>query len=374
MKKTIYLGVCGVCCMALLAGCDKSEKQKDAAPAKTAPKMMVPVGQSIQLEDLESRRYTGLVVSPAVVKVVPRVSGEILEVGFADGSKVEAGQMLYKLDDVSYAAAVKSSEAKIAECEARLTYAEKEYERSVSLFEKNAASLDKMESNLSSVQAYKAELLSAKANLITAQDNYKDTVITSPITGMAGVSAYTVGNYLTPSAGVLVTVIQTNPVRVKFSLSTADYLSLFGSLEALQNDGDIQLKLSDGSYYQEAGKIAFLNNEANSKTDAIQIYAEFPNPDNKLIVGSTVSVTLAKKLGQKMVAVPLPAVQHDRDGEFVFVVDQNNIPEKRYVEVGNSTVEYQMIRSGLEVGETVVIGGTHKVTAGAEIIPTQTGK
>ena len=325
----------------------------------------------MEAADFESRRYTGQLVSPSVVQIVPRVSGEILEVGFQDGSLVRQGQMLYRLDPIQYEAAVKSAEAKIAECKAKLAYAQKNYDRNYSLYEKKAASLDSMENTRSSLEACNASLLAAEAELIKAKDNLKNTVITSPMEGVVGVTTFTRGNYITPNSGELVSIIQYQPVRVRFSLSTSDFLSMFGNLENLRRNGIVRIQLADGKWYSVSGTIEFLNNEANRKTDTIQVFASFPNADYQLIVGSTVGVTLAKKKGKWIPAVPPSAVMHDSQGAYLFLVDAAGKVEKRYVATGNSTPELQMIVSGVSKGDTVVVRGTHKAMDGAVVEPVE---
>jgi len=337
-----------------------------AAFAET-PKAVVGVEKVTESEDMESRRYTGLVVSQSVVNLTPRVSGEILEVGFKDGDFVRKGEVLYRLDSVQYEAAVKSAEADIAETQAKLTYAEDNYNRNKLLHEKKAASLDAMESAKSTLEAEKAALLAMEAQLITAKDNLKHTVITSPLDGVAGVTNFTAGNYVTPGSGTLLTIIQVRPIRVRFSVSTADFLSMFGSPDELKNNGAVRIKLSDGREYGEAGEIELMNNEANSKTDAIQIYAKFANADVQLITGSTVSVAMSKKKGRTTAAVSPAAVMHDTKGSYVYVVDQANKVEKRYVTLGNATSNRQLIDSGLKKGETVIVKGSHKTMPGMEI-------
>lgn len=343
-------------------------------PGGAPPKAVVAVGKVIETEDMESRRYTGLVVSKSVVQIVSRVSGEILEVGFKDGSVVKKGQMLYRLDPIQYEAAVKSAEAKISEYKAKVVYAQNNFDRNNSLFEKKAVSLDAMENTKAALDAYKAALLAAEADLITAKDNLKNTMITAPMEGIAGVTNYTAGNYITPSSGVLVTIIQAQPIRVRFSISTADLLSMFDDPDSLKKNAVVRVKLSNGTLYPEAGRIELLNNEANRKTDAIQVFATFSNSDFKLITGSTVSVTLSRKKGKMVPAVPPSALMYDNQGSYVYVVDKANKVEKRYVVPGNTTPELQMIETGLKAGETVVIKGTHKTMPGGEIEPVASEK
>ena len=334
-----------------------------------AVKQVVGVVEVEEIANVQSRRYTGQVVAQAVVNVTPRVSGEILKLGFNDGDYVKKGQMLYTIEKTQYEAAVKQAEASIAEIKANLEYAQSSYDRNERLYEVNAASKDAMENTKSALDALKAAQAAAEAALVTAKDNLKYTTITAAIDGLVGVTKYTAGNFVTPSSGPILTIIQMKPIRVRFSMSTGDFLSGYGSLTALKKEGQISLKLADGSEYAADGKIEFLNNEANVKTDAVQVYASFPNADMKLIPGSTVTVTLSKKSGDKMPAVPPSAVMHDAQTSFVYVVGEGNKIERRVIELGDMTKTHQLIKSGLKVGERVVYQGTHKVMPGDEIIP-----
>lgn len=336
-----------------------------------AMKQVVGVVPVEEIANVQSRRYTGQVVAQAVVNVTPRVSGEILKLGFHDGDHVKKGQMLYTIEKTQYEAAVKQAEASIAEINANLEYAQSSYDRNERLYEVNAASKDAMENTKSALGALKAAQAAAEAALVTANDNLKYTTITAAIDGQVGVTKFTAGNYITPSSGTMLTIIQMQPVRVRFSMSTGDFLSGYGNLATLKKDGQVSLKLADGSEYASEGKIEFLNNEANVKTDAIQVYASFRNADLRLIPGSTVTVTLSKKSAEKMPAVPPSAVMHDAKDSFVYVLGEGNKIERRMVELGDMTKTHQLITSGLKAGEKVVYLGTHKVMPGDEVIPTE---
>ena len=187
-----------------------------AAPRNNGGTVVVGAEKVTEAEDYETRHYTGQVVSKSVVNIVARVSGEILEIGFQDGDVVRKGQMLYKLDPVQYEAAVKGAEASIEKCKAELTYAQSNFNRISLLYQKQASSLDTMENAKSTLGAAKAALLSAEAALIPAKDNLKNTVSTAPQGGVVGVTAFTRGNYITPNSGTLLTIIQVQPIRVRF--------------------------------------------------------------------------------------------------------------------------------------------------------------
>ena len=338
-------------------------------PGGPAIKQVVGVAEVEEVANIQSRRYTGQVVAQSVVNVTPRVSGEILKLGFKDGDYVKKGQMLYTIEKTQYEAAVKQAEASIAELKAKLEYAQSTYDRNQMLYEVNAASMDSMEYTKSALDALKAAQAAAEASLVTAKDNLKYTTITAAIDGLVGVTKYTAGNFVTPSSGSILTIIQMQPIRVRFSMSTSDFLAGYGSLTTLKKEGELSLKLADGSEYATGGKIEFLNNEANVKTDAIQVYASFPNADMKLIPGSTVTVTLSNKSAAKMPAVPPSAVMYNASETYVYVVGEGNKIERRSVELGDMTKTHQLIKSGLKAGEKVVYQGTHKVMPGDEIVP-----
>ncbi len=357
MKKTVMLTLCGTLLAATVA----------AAPAAGRPKPIVVAGKVTAEDNVEHRRYSGLVSAPAVVTLVPRVSGELLKVGFKNGDYVRKGQMLYTFDRIRYEAAVKSAEAKIAECKAHLEYAQNSYNRAHSLYGKNAASKDSLENTLSSLEAYKSSLLAAQAALITAQDDLNNTVITAPMDGVIGVTNFTAGNYITPASGVLTTINQVSPIRVQFSMSNRDFLQMFGTLQALKKEASLTLKLADDSIFEEVGTVEFVDNAANRRTDTIQIYAEFPNKKYKLIPGSTVAVMLDRKIASNCPAITPSAVMHDNKAAYVYVLDKNNVVSRRDVVLGSERGNFVIVEKGLKVGETIIIDGTHKARPGTEV-------
>ena len=330
-------------------------------------KVRVPVCAVTEAEDTVSSEYVGLVQSKEVVRVVPQVSGELLEVSFADGSLVKSGQTLYRIDDVRYRAAVKSCEAKVAEAKAKLAYGKSNLARTKTLFDKEVTTLDSYESVRSETEALAAQVSSAEAALVTAQEDLRRCVITSPIDGMVATTNVTRGNYVTAGGTALVTVFQMNPIRVRFSVSSRDFLSFGGKLEELQQGWECTVTLADGKPYGKPGRLELVNYEANRNTDTVQLFALFENPDFRLLPNSTVTVSFARKTGRRLPAVPVTAVMHDRDGAYVWLLDGEGKAVKRHVALGADRGGLQLVLSGLAVGDRVVSDGTHKVMAGAVI-------
>ncbi|MCD8141054.1 MAG: efflux RND transporter periplasmic adaptor subunit [Planctomycetaceae bacterium] len=333
------------------------------------PAPFVAVARATVTDAVDVKRYTGHISTTSSVDLVARVSGELLRVGFEEGDLVTEGQVLYELDDTRYQAEVKNAEARIAESEAKLAYARQRHDRAKNLYDSRADTREAFDSAESEFKAFQAALLAAEAQLISVRDDLKNTRIIAPITGKIGVTAYTRGNYLTPNSGVIATIVQVDPLRVSFAMSNKDYLALFGSEAELKARSLIQLRLADGSVYEHEGRIKFLDNQASQKTDAIRVFAEFDNPDGKLVPGSAVTVLLARRNGGTHTAVMPSAVMHDAGSAYVYVLGDDNQAERRDIVLGFATGGLQTVLSGLEPGEIVVVDGTHKVVPGSPIEP-----
>ena len=274
---------------------------------------------------------------------------------------MESGQLLYTFDDTRYEATLKMDRAKIAEYEAKLLYAKNDYERTNELFKKGVSTQDEMESALSQYKSYQAALLGAQAELILSEDDYRHCRIYSPISGVIGLTNYTEGNYITPNSGVLVSIVQLNPIRIKFSMSTRDFLNKFSDIEGLKANCSVRLRLADNTFYEEDGEIEFVNNEAVKTTDTIQVFAKFKNEKSRLLPNNTVAVYLRNKNGSKKVSVPSTALMYDDTSAYVYVLDSNDSPHRRDVVLGRSQGARQFINSGVKAGERVVSDGVHKV-------------
>ena len=326
---------------------------------------LVEVGET---RDFCARKYPGRVTPVAEVRIVPQVSGEILEVAFANGAAVKKGDLLYRLDPVKYEAAVKNAEAKVVELKASLAYAEKSAVRHTDLIRTRAVSQDAYDNALSQRDAARAALAAAEADLVAARDDLKHCRIVAPISGRVGTTAHTEGNYVTKGGGALVTLIQTSPIRVSFAIANGDYHDRFGSdSRAIVGDGLVTLRLMTGEAESVTGRVEYVENASNAQTDTTDVYALFENADGVLKSGQTVMATLLSAKGTLRASVPPNAVVQDMQGAFVWVVDGAGMPSKRYIARGTVADGRQIVLSGVRPGERIVADGTHKVKAGVRV-------
>ena len=334
-----------------------------------AAELILPISEVSNMPDYRARNYPGRVVAIQRVDVIPQVSGEILEVCFKNGATVKVGDVLYRLDRVKYEAAVKNAESKLQEMKASAHYAELSYERHKNLMETRAVSLDAVDNALSQRDSSRAAYAAAQAELVAAKDDLDHCTIVAPIAGKLGTTAKTKGNYVSAGSEVLVSLVQIDPVRVRFSIANRELLELFRSKWQTSRDATrIQLVLADGTAYPLEGRAEYMENAADESTDTMQIYAVFDNPDRLLKVGGTVSVTVSSKNGVQRPSIPTTSVLQDVRGPYVWVVGEDGLVERRYIARGDAQENgWLFVEKGLKVGERIVAEGGHKVRKGDKV-------
>jgi membrane fusion protein, multidrug efflux system len=335
-----------------------------------ATEIVVPVCEVAEQVDPRATTYPGRVTPIAQVDVIPQVSGEIREVCFANGQSVKVGDVLYRIDPIKYEAAVKNAEAKLQECKANVQYAELSYERHKKLLDTRAVSLDAVDNALSQRDSSRASFEAAKAELISARDDLAHCTIVAPIAGKVGTTTKTEGNYVAAGSLTLVSIVQLDPIRVRFSVSNRELLDLVASNgRRHRDDVEISLQLANGAAFGESGEIEYVDNQADEATDSLAIYAKFSNPKMRLVPGGVVSVTLRSKKGVLRTAIPPTAILQDTQGPYVWALDENGAAQRRTVARGELIGDWLFIEKGLKVGERIVADGAHRVKKGMIVKP-----
>ena len=342
--------------------------------AAERPPELVSVSRVKSVDSVVRKRYVGTLTAALDISLVPRISGIIEKKLFENGDLVKKGQLLFKLEDTTYRAALDSARAKVAQCEAEFKFASANLKRISTLRKQNAVSESSFDEAVRLEGTSKAALASARAALVDAENNLSYTNIVSPIDGRVGKAVLSDFNYVTPATGSLVTVVSVEPFYLDFSISSRDFYKYFGSLENIRKKAEITFELADGSKYNEkAYHILLPDNRVDKDTDTVQIRGYFRNPELKLMPGSLVSAYITSKEG-KMIAVAPAAVLSDGKEVYVFVLDKNNVVSRRTVVLGELNNGMQLIASGLNEGEVVVVDGTHKARPGAKVNPVFTEK
>ncbi|MGV1793472.1 efflux RND transporter periplasmic adaptor subunit [Rhizobium sp. A37_96] len=365
----------------------------DSARAQTPPGGAPPtVGTApVKLAPVEQQgQYVGTVVPIQQVNLVARVEGVLESVNFAEGSFIKAGSTVLEIEKAPYEAALASAQAQLQSAKANetnsqvnLNHADINLKRQTELLTQHAVAQSAVDdatatrdSAAAQVEQAKAAIAQADAQVKTAQLNLGYTQVVSPISGRVGKLQITAGNLVSSSSGTLATVVQSDPIRVAFSIADRDYLKVIDMVKP--NDQGFggsaaefqpKLKLSDGTDYQSPGKIAFIDNTIDPSTGTIAVFADFPNPHLQLVSGQYVQVTVAAGEPRQFPVVPAAAVQQDQDGAFVFVLDEGNRAVIRRVTLGQRVGTDWATPSGLAAGETIIVSGIQKIRAGMTVSP-----
>ena len=337
------------------------------AQAAFGASLTLPVAEVKGAVDDRARTFPAKVVAMQRVDLAPEVSGEILEVCCADGAIVNAGDVLFRLNPIRYKSALKNAQAKVAECKSRKIYADSNFARHEKA---KGVSQDAVDKTRSDRDVATSALETAEAELAVAEYNLSHCDVKAPITGKVGTIRLTKGNYASPEKGALVTITQITPIRVRFSISSADFLTMFqGRSKNLKEQAAVDVILADGSTFGEKGEIDYTENIADESTDTLRVYARFANADRVLRAGGTVGVRVSTRDGVVKPAVLPSAVMQDVQGPYVWVLDASGAAAKRPIVRGRMTGDRLFVTHGLAVGERVVTDGTHKVAPGDVVTP-----
>lgn len=354
------VGVVGGALALVVLGCGC---RKDVDATVTPPSVTVshPTTQPIT----EHLDLTGTLAASKSVDLVARVTGYLESVNFKDGDFVEAGQLLFVIEPATY-------EQQLALNQAQLAQAQSEYDRQQGLIKDKATSTSNVEKQLSQRDQAQAQVELAKINL-----GY--TRVTAPFAGRIGRRQVDPGNLVgAGEATKLATLEQLRPIYVNFSLNERDALYLREmmrqrGLEAKASVGKapVLIGLSSEKDYPHAGVLDFADNEISGSTGTIAMRAIFQNDDKILFPGLFARVRIPLGDPQPMLVIPNSAIGNDQEGDYVFIVDANNVVARRAIVKGPLTSDGCAIRSGLAATDRVVVNGILNARPGQKVAPTE---
>lgn len=302
------------------------------------------------------------------VNLLPQISGTIDQVLFQEGSFVKEGDLLFVIDPKRYTANVALREAELKSAQANLTETERNYNRQIKLTKQNIASKATFDSAESAFLRAKAAVQQAEANLDLAKIDLDHTQITSPINGYIGKALVTKGNYVAASSQVLARIVQVSPVRVTFSFTDSEFLNLKKIYERNSNvPMKARITLPDGEEIFEDFSSRFVDNEVSTNTATVAIYTDFKNTDEKLLPGNYVRIALIKDDPDMNVMIPQVSLAQDEHGFYTYVINDDNIAEERRLVLGDVIGSEQVVKSGLNAGDKVIIQGLQKVKNGGKV-------
>jgi membrane fusion protein (multidrug efflux system) len=330
----------------------------------------------------ETSEFVGRIQAIDRVDIVARVTAFLQERLFTEGSEVQKGDLLYRLERGPFEADLAAKQAAVAQQQALLRNATIVLGRAQSLLNTPAGQRSTVDDALAQQASQAAQLLNAQAQLRASQINLDYTEIHAPVTGQIGRTSLTVGNVVTPGSGALVTIVSQDPMYVLFPISVRAALDLRnryadkGGLAAV----NIRVRLPDGSLYKQIGKLDYIDPSVAANTDTLTLRGRMPNPlrpgakqadpgSRELTDGEFVTVSVEGIEPIQALAIPRAAVLSDQQGNYVYVLDDKNIASQRRIQLGQSTPDTAVVMTGLKEGERVVSDGIQRVRPGAPVNP-----
>lgn len=330
----------------------------------------------------ETSDFVGRVAAIDRVEVTARIIAFLEQRLFVEGSEVNEGDLLFRLDQAQYQAESQRQQAVLAEAQARLTNANIQLERVQRLVGTPADKRSAVDDAIAAQRAFAAQVMSAQAQLRLAEMNLAYGEIRAPISGKVSRATVTAGNVVGPNSGPLATIVSQDPMYVLFPVATRALLTLEtrlsdqGGLRAAK----VRVRLSNGAFHDQTGTIDYVDPSVAPNTDTIMLRARVPNPtkrptevgqpvDRSLIDGTLVTVVVAGAEPIAALSMPRAAVLSDQQGNYVYVVGADNKVEQRRIRLGQSTPELAIISDGLKEGETVIVEGLQRARPGAVVAP-----
>jgi membrane fusion protein, multidrug efflux system len=342
----------------------------------------------------------GNVEAFASISLRSQVTGVLEQLSFHEGDLVKEGQVLFSLDRRPFESALAMAEANLvrdrallAQAEAQLArdasnaeYMQLSAERQQQLNQRGIISKDVAEQSRSQadataavVKADRASIDSAKAQLVAQESAVEAarvslgyTTVKSPIDGQTGNLGVKVGSLVTANQTEVTTIAQVQPVLVTFTVPAIH----LGTIKSHMAGGKLPVTATpqDASAQPSVGTLTFVDNAVDMTTDTIKLKARFDNPDRRLWPGQFARVSLRLTTLEHATVVPSQAVQTGQDGQYVFVVKDDQTVEQRSVTVGQRVEDDTVVQKGLMPGETVVTEGQLRLEPGSRVTTDLSGR
>lgn len=374
------IGLAGAVCVC--SGC--GEAGGAALPAPKPPQVRIsPVEQR---EIIDYAEYTARTAAIHSVELRAQVAGYLTKVNFEAGQEVEAGHLLFQIDERPFKAALDVAQAEVKRLDAIITKNLADVARRKTLLEKAVIPQEEFDQAVEALAVSEASKAGALAAVENAQLNLDYTRITAPVTGRVGRALITEGNLVSPGSApesLLTTLVSMDPIYVYFDIdeqTLLNYLRRGRAAERPEERGSIknqnvpvEVSLAGDTDFPHKGVLQFVDNQVNTATGTLQARAELENPDRFLKIGLYARVRLPASEKYQAVVVPETAIGTDQSRRYVLVVGDQNIVESRTVTLGRRQPDgTRVVASGLKGDEQIVVDGLLRARPGLPVTPIST--
>lgn len=368
--------------------------------------------------------YIGTAQAYEKVELRARVKGFLKEKLFRDGADVRKGELLFVIDEEPFQVRLNQARAKQSEAEAALKKAEGskmreiaqaqldldesqlvlaniEEERYRQLAARNAGSRADLDRAEATRKRYEAQVASDRANLEQARTDWDINIlaarsslaatradvrtaeidlgycrIVAPIDGRINHREFDVGNFVGDGQStVLATIVKTDPIHAFISISEDDLLQVERmvregkQLDYRKTPMPMELGLANEEGYPHIGEVDYSDPSVDSGTGTIRLRGVFPNPEGRITPGLFVRIRMPLERREDVLLVPDRAVSSDQSGQFLLVVGEEDVVERRAVRLGTTVGGMREVDGKISAQDRVVVDGLLRARPGLKVTP-----
>lgn len=317
--------------------------------------------------DMQST-YPAVIKGVQDVEIRPKATGFLTQINVKEGQTVAAGQLLFVIDNETAQASVRQAQASVNTATAQLNTVKLTYENSLKLHESGVIGDFELQSAKNSYESAKAGLAQAQAVLASAREALSFCYVKSPASGVVGMLPYKKGA-LVSASNALTTVSNISSMEVYFSMNEKDVLAMQRGGSDLSSLPSVKLQLSDGTIYDQEGKITKMSGVIDAATGTVQMIAVFANPQKLLKSGASGNIIIPR-VNTGAIIIPQRCVMEVQNKKFIYTLGKDN--KVKYTEIkvdpqddGNSYI----VLEGIKPGDKYVTNGITKLNDGMEIVP-----